>query len=134
MAPLLREADRREMVMLGYDPVPGLVDMVDRATVAWTGLVDGLPFVIGGAHVPLLLGRVAHPWMWTAAPAQKLAKYVMRFSRGFLDDLSDQYPRLETYVDPSYAGARRLLEWLGFSEEGERIISGHRLLLVGRSA
>lgn len=131
MSPHLREADRREMMALGFNPICGLIDMVERSTVAWAGVEDGMPFAMGGAHVPNLLGNVAYPWMWTAHPAERLARHVLRFSRGFLDDLRGQYGRLETYVDPEYAGARRLLRSIGFTEEGIAMVGGNRMLRMG---
>ncbi len=88
----------------------------------------------GGVHVPLLMGTVAYPWMWTAHLAQRLAKHIMRFASVFLDDLSTQYPTIETWVDPEYAGARRLLRWLGFTEVGIGNLHGNRMLIVRRDA
>lgn len=111
----LREADVREVVRLGDEPLTAVAGSWRRSPVCRAALVNGTVAAMwGAAGTPM--GFVGQPWLLTA-PACELvssltfARIYCREARGMLA----LFPKLENYVDASYDGAVRLLQLAGFT-------------------
>lgn len=81
---------------------------------AWTGVADDLPVVCAG-FLPIWEGR-AMAWALVAADA---GRHMAAIHRAALERVRGAgYRRLEAYVDPRFAAARRWVAMLGFEYEG----------------
>jgi len=81
---------------------------------AWTGIVDDRPVVCAG-FLPLWEGR-AMAWALLAFDAGRHMAAIHRAAKARMD--AANYRRLEAYVDPRWAVARRWVSMLGFQREG----------------
>lgn len=117
LAPLLREADRKEVSRAGFTPERAIKDSYERSDEVWLVNLDGKPACLMGVGRVSILGNIGAPWFlttnvmdcWTAKRA--LLKYSPQYISRFLE----RYDMLVNYVDADYAKALRWLQWLGFS-------------------
>jgi len=81
---------------------------------AWTGIAEGAPVVCAGI-MPLWAGR-GMAWACLSADA---GRHFMAIHRAAARVFAlPRYRRVEAYVDPVWAPARRWVELLGFTREG----------------
>lgn len=115
MCPHIRQADRNEvMASAGRDVEELLPECVDRAEMAWAGLVDGEVACIFGVQGASLLSETGFPWMIGTDLIEQHAKPFLRRNRKMVGVMLDRYPHLINYVDARNAKAIEWLQWLGF--------------------
>lgn len=114
LAATLREADAREMTVLGLDPRKILWNSYRRSIMRKTAFVDGeIAAMWGVAGSPL--GYTGQPYLVTGKAVLKISP--IAFSRVYRRELAEMrkiFPVLENYVDATYNGAVRMLELAGF--------------------
>lgn len=121
IAPILREADRCEILAIHADPAATVLAEAVRvssrayAAWAWRGPQDFDALALFGvAPVPghPLLGV---PWMVGARGLEDAPKTLVRHSRIWLSRISEGYRRLANWVDARNESSIRWLRWLGFT-------------------
>lgn len=116
LAPLLREADRAEVLALGRDPVEALSVSVGRSAEAWTARDDGGAIICMGGVVPAsLIGPTASPWLLGSPLVERHARTFLRETRRLVDRWSQEWPSLRNMVDARYERAHRWLRRIGFT-------------------
>lgn len=111
----LREADRREVAALGFDP-PGKAVLASfySSDVAFTGLIDGDPSMMFGVAAPLWSGT-GLVWALGTDHCTKHPKEMLLYGKKKVMELLELCPVLENYCDARYTAAHRWLEHIGFT-------------------
>lgn len=114
LAPLLRAADRDEVLALGLQPIDGLLGSLRASREAWTMRADGRVVFIIGVCPLTAIGRTGVPWLLGSdlVPAHRRAFMVE--TRRLLARAHEMFPVLRNLVDARYPQAIRWLDWLGF--------------------
>lgn len=114
MAPHLRPGDLAEIAAGGMDALGALLDGVRRSLWARAALVDGVPAAMWGVTAASFFAPAAHPWLLTTELVERHKKRFLRECRAQVAEMRAVAPVLSNLVDGRYAGACRLLRWLGF--------------------
>ena len=124
LASSLRDEDRREIESAGINPVAG-VDM------SYTGGLGNMAAWLDGDLVAcwgcggVYMGSVGRPWFLTTPTIKRLPPtLVARIYRHEVEKMQQLFPRLENWVDATYASAVRLLKMTGFTVDAPVAI-GH---------
>lgn len=67
-----------------------------------------------GVTPKTLLGDIASPWMLNAQGVERYSRYIVRYSRGYVEAMLEEFRRLENWVHAENATAIRWLQWCGF--------------------
>lgn len=114
----MREADRKEAIALGLDPLEGLYYAYTHSVYRKTALVDGKIAAMWGIGGDLF-GDVGRPYFVTGEGVYKISS--LHFSKIYTKEVKSMkqfFPYLENYVDASYEGAVRMLKIAGFELTG----------------
>jgi len=116
MAGRLRAADSAEIAAAAFmDERTALVRSVEQSMDAWTALEGGKPIAMWGVGSPGLFDQTGRIWLLTCPDVERHRKQILRQSRAFVARARGMFLVLENVVDARYAGAVRLLRWLGFT-------------------
>lgn len=115
LAPLLRVEDRAEVLALGIDPVPALLNGVVTAREAWTYRDDGRIICMAGISPLSLIGHTGVPWLLGSPLVLEHRRAFMVETRRMVARWLTLFPLLRNVVDARYEAAIRWLRWLGFS-------------------
>lgn len=110
----LREADKKEAIAAGLDPMRACVYAFKQACWRRTGLIDDQPAAIWGVRGNLL-GLVGQPYLITNTRVDLISP--LKFAKIYIKEvqvMKKMFPVLENYVDASYTGACRMLSLAGF--------------------
>lgn len=115
IAPLLREAEKKEILRYGDGSLEGSI----RRSIALSQAVllfddDGAPLCLFGLHKNLL-GSAALPWLVGTDALDRHRKFFLRNSRKWIEKQRRRYRYLYGTVDAEYEAAKRWLIWLGFT-------------------
>lgn len=114
----LREADRREVEALGFDPAGAVLWSFRASDVIRTGELDGEPAMIFGAGGGVFGEEVgAPPFIWALGTDRCFGspKQLVRQGRRFVSEMVERYGYLENYCDARYAQALNWLRRIGFT-------------------
>ena len=115
LARRMRPAERDECAALGYTPMAALECSLAFATRAWTGLVDGLPVCMFGVTAPMLLARVAEPWLLSTDGILSHRHAFLRANRPYVLEMLSLHPVLAGMVHAANTLSIRWLRWMGFA-------------------
>ena len=111
----LRQADNVEVTAaFGHSADEGLDNAVEYSERAYVMLDNGEPIIAFG--VAPYEAQKGSPWL-LATPAiedMDVAMYVLRHSRGYVDEFLVLFEELENWVHAENLVSLRWLEWLGF--------------------
>ncbi len=125
LAPLLRAEDRAEVLALGVEPVPALLNGVVTATEAWTYRADGQIICMAGISPLSLIGHTGVPWLLGSPLVVQHRRAFMVETRRMVAHWLTLFPLLRNVVDARYEAAIRWLRWLGFAiGEPFRLVNG----------
>ena len=98
IAPLLREADKRELdAMCGLSPLDALLYSIRTSKEAWIACrPDGHPLMICGVGEDQDVGI---PWMLGTDELKRYGKSLVKDGRVFVNRWTDKYGMLTNYVD-----------------------------------
>ncbi len=114
LAPLLRPEDRAEVLALGVEPVPALLNGIVTAREAWTYRDDGRIICMAGVSPLSLIGQTGVPWLLGSPLVMEHRRAFMVETRRMVARWLDWFPVLRNVVDARYDAAIRWLRWLGF--------------------
>jgi hypothetical protein len=120
----MAKADRRECEAAGLGPFRALRGSLERAVVAWTGMVDDEPVCMFGVSPVDILGGVGSPWLLGTDKVRKYAVTFLRLNKGYIARMLEIFTRLENYVDDRNEVSIRWLKWLGFTFDPEPVPYG----------
>ena len=111
----IRPADRQEIESFGYTCGKALWRSFKRSLITKTGLIDGKVGAIWGCG-GTILGYTGQPWLLTSSEVYKIPprKFVQIY-RYEIEELLQDFPKLENYVSASYDESIRLLKMVGFT-------------------
>jgi len=120
LAGRLRANDEAEVRGLGHSPKRALYRGYRNSVLCRSALIDGrcaAMWGIGIGRVPgaSLLGRVATPWLLTAADVEAVPHAYVRIGKTELAAMKALFPQLVGYVAADYAAAIRFLTMIGFT-------------------
>jgi GNAT superfamily N-acetyltransferase len=115
LAPLLRAADRAEVLALGAEPIDGLLDSLRASREAWTARADGQIICMTGVCPLTLIGSTGVPWLLGSDLVPKHGPHFLRESRRLVARWREMFPVLENRVPADYAAALRWARWMGFT-------------------
>ena len=110
----LREADRREIIALGYRPEAGLRISAEASDYAWCGLIGGVPSMIFGCTRGALSDS-GEVWALGTDNCTGHAREMLVYGRRKLREMLDIFPVLENYCDARYEASLRWLRKIGFT-------------------
>lgn len=114
LAAAMREADAREVTILGLDPRKMLWNSYRRGVIRKTAFVDGQIAAMWGC-AGSLLGHTGQPYLATGNAVNLISPIAFaRIYRREVAEMKKMFPVLENYVDATYNGAVRMLELAGF--------------------
>ena len=114
----MREDDRREIVLYGYDsPLDALMRALDRSEACWAASTDDGEVVACFGLIPgeNLVGRVGHPWLLTGPAVERHKREFLVGSRLFARWMLSMRPVLTTMIDARYTRACRWAAHIGFT-------------------
>lgn len=115
LARTMRAEDRAEVWATAHvDPRKGLEMSLSSSLYAWTWLVDGQPACMFGVSSESILSGIGKPWLLTGDLLDRQWPVFARHCRPFIRKMSDDFPKLENWVDARYRKAIRWLTWAGF--------------------
>jgi hypothetical protein len=116
LVPRLRKGDLAEIkASVGGNPEDALVLSLATSTKAWAWLYDGrVMAVFGVAGDPTRIG-VGTPWLLAAEESSKHKIFFVRNSKWLIDEMLDEFPYLENYVDCRNTPSIQWLSWCGFA-------------------
>lgn len=116
LAAHMREADREECwAWSRSDPAAALTSSLAASTMAWTGLLDGVPICMFGAAADTLFSHLAAPWLLGTDQIETIPRTFGRMSRVALGRMRTVHPTLANWSDARHARAHAWLAWLGFT-------------------
>ena len=115
LAPLLRAEDQAEVLALGVEPVPALLNGVVTAREAWTWRDDGRIICMAGVSPLSLIGQTGVPWLLGSPLVVQHRRAFMVETRRMVAHWLTLFPVLRNAVDARYDAAIRWLRWLGFT-------------------
>lgn len=126
LAGRLRAADEAEIRGLGLSPKRALYRGYRNSVLCRAALIDGVCAAMWGVaigRVPgaSLLGRVATPWLHTAAAVEAVPYAYVKIGKAEVAAMTALYPVLIGYVAASYVKAVRFLGLIGFTVDDERV-------------
>lgn len=114
LGPVIREADKNELIWLGFKPHHALYYSFKYGLYRKTGRVDNrIAGMWGVAGVPL--GLVGQPYLITSPIIEEISP--IKFAKIYKQEVEVMlkiFPILENYVDFRYKGAIRLMKIAGF--------------------
>lgn len=81
---------------------------------AWAAYVGGDVAAMFGVAPATLCSDIGRPWLLTGNRIHDHGREFLRFSRGYLDLLTDGYTELENWMYTDNPFTDRWLRWLGF--------------------
>lgn len=115
LAPNMRAIDRLECWEMGrHKPLEALVAGLNESLWSKTALIEGEPVAIFGVAPHSLLGQVASPWMLAVDGIERHARHIVRYSRGYVEGMLNDFARLENWVHAENDVSIRWLRWCGF--------------------
>lgn len=136
LAPRLRRADREEVEAAGVTPLDALLGGLDRATWAYSVVVDGeVAAIIGVSPMGLLLGEVGIPWLLGSNALLKEWRRMCKAAPEWIKHMHYYYPVLVNMVHAKNVLAVKWLRHAGFTvhEPTIRMPSGELFCLFERS-
>jgi len=116
VADRVRPADRVELYLASCEePAVTLRRSLESSTLAWTGLIDGVPVCMFGVVPGTILGDVGHPWMVGTDQLDRYPFVFLRRCKGCVLEMQAAYSTLQNYVYQENTRALQWLIWLGFS-------------------
>lgn len=115
------------------DDAPGARQVAEADVLAsrsWTGLTDGVPFVMWGLKPDSLLGGSAVVWMVGSPEVAARRVGFLRRCRAGLEECLRAYSLLRCWALADFESSIRWLRWLGFEEVGRQ----DRLLYLEKRA
>lgn len=121
----VREDDKNELwASLCHTPEQVMSEGIRISEKSYTGLVDGVPFVMFGVYRDSLLIDIGTPWLVASGDLDKIAIRFLKRCRKVLVEIFDGYDRLENYVDARNVRAIEWLKFMGFEFAEEPEIYG----------
>lgn len=127
LLPRLREADHKEVISLGTDPLAGLLAGVRQGREAWTARVDGEIICMTGVVPLTAIGPTGIPWLLGSDLVGANAKHFLRESRRLVARWQEMFPVLRNIVDDRYTAAIRWLRWLDFRISDPVLVGPNRM-------
>lgn len=122
----LRAADKLEVFRMAQgDAVSVLRRTIETSDIAVVFEKDGVPLGAAGICSTLDIG---HPWLVGTHTLSKNPKSFLKKTRVWLEETRPNYLILNNFVDASYTGALRWLEWLGFTIHPPEMMGASRSL------
>jgi len=116
VADCLRPADRQEIWAATLaTPHEALDISLSFSTLAWTGLIDGVPFVMFGVAAASPWCRHGIPWLLSGPQIEIHRTAALRLCRRYIKEIAEQHPILANFVDARNRTSIRWLKWLGFT-------------------
>lgn len=111
----IRPLDKQEIESYGYSCARGLWRSFKRSLITKTGLIDGKVGAIWGCG-GTLLGDVGQPWLLTSCEVYKISpRKFVKIYRYEVEEMLNDFPKLENYVSDGYDESIRLLKMVGFT-------------------
>ena len=111
----VREADRQELWDYALlKPEEALHTSLKSSTLAWTGLVDGIPLCMFGVGPFSMLTDSGFPWMIGTKNLDQYAMTFLRRNKKMVHVMLKYYSRLGNWVSMENTVAIQWLKWLGF--------------------
>ena len=114
VAEQLRDADRAEVLAVGFRPEAGLRLSVAASDCVWCGLIGGVPSMIFGCSRGLL-SEHGEVWALGTDNCTRHPREMLIYGRKVLRMLLDVFPVLENYCDVRYEKSLRWLRKIGFT-------------------
>jgi hypothetical protein len=125
VADQVRDADRAEFVAQWRSPSSVLTEALQISTIAWTGMIDGVPLcMFGVAPVGFLMPGYGRPWMVGTHRLDRHARLFLRHCRHQVAVMHNHFPVLVNCVAAANTRAIRWLRWLGFQVDDNPIPIG----------
>lgn len=112
----IREADREELRLLGWEPGRVLRLSLAASFIAWTGTVNGVPICMFGVAPGGFIGE-GRPWMIGARDLDRHAMIFLRRCKGQVEEMLSITSLMVNYVHTENRRAIQWLRWLGFEIE-----------------
>lgn len=115
MEQVLRDQDRREIEITGYNVANALAASYQHALLKRTAFVDGeIAAMWGVCGIPLSM--VGQPYLVTSQAVENVSPLTFaRYYKREIPEMLRLFPVLENYVDADYDGAIRMLKIAGFT-------------------
>ena len=122
----MREADKAEVwASHKHSTAEALTASFAASTVAFTGLVDGVPAAMWGVGgTGSFLQLIGSPWLLGTPDAVKNARFFLKVNRLHIQYFQQLYPRLQNYVHMGNTTSIKWLKWCGFTVEKEPVEFG----------
>lgn len=124
VAARVRQADRVELHLAACElPEETLQRALAASSLAWTGMIDGVPVCMFGVSPGVILGDVGHPWMVGTDLVDRYPRTFLRRCKGCVKEMLAAYSTLENFAHEENTRALQWLIWLGFkvAMPGERM-------------
>lgn len=135
LAPRLREADRVEVLAAGVQPLDALLGGLERATWAYSIVVDGeVAAILGVAPMGALLGDSGIPWLLGSDLALRHWRRLCKSGPFWIERMHESYAHLVNMVHARNVLAIKWLRYAGFVVHEETITmpSGEQFLIFER--
>lgn len=127
LIPRLRDADRREVLAFGQEPLQALLESLSQSSEAYTVRAGGEMMCMTGVCPMTAIGQTGVPWLLGTDLVRQHARYFMAQSRRLISRWLAIFPVLENRVPTDYAETLRWARWLGFKVEAGQPFSTIRL-------
>lgn len=125
LAPLLRAADRAEVLALGVDPVDGLLESLRSSQEAFTArAADGRIICMAGVCPASLTGPTGVPWLLGSDLVPVYRRAFMIETRAMIGHWLTLFPVLRNRIPADYEQTVRWARWLGFAVTGTELVNG----------
>ena len=115
LAPRLRKGDLAEIkAASGLEPEDALVLSLAMAPKSWAWLYRGRVMAIFGVGPHPYKAGVGIPWLLGTKAAERHKMFFLRNSRRIIDEMLDEFPVMENYVDARNTTSIQWLHWCGF--------------------
>lgn len=115
LVPRLRKGDVAEIkAASGLAPEDALVLSLAMSPKSWAWLHKGKVMAVFGVTPHPLKNGVGIPWMLAARSVERHKHYFVRNSRRYIEQMHEECPVLENYVDCRNTASIQWLHWCGF--------------------
>ena len=111
----VREVNLEEAVAKGFNPAAIMSSTLARSRAHWTGRVGSELVAVWGVEAETLLSRDGFLWLCTTHAIIKHQFVFIKYSKKFIQKISEEFDLLWGVVDDDFDDSKRWLRWLGFT-------------------
>jgi len=125
----MRAYDKLECAVAGLTPQQALEEGVAGSDWAVTAEVDEVPVCMFGVRASDdLLSDQGHPWMLCVDGIEAHVRHLVRYTRGYLEAMGEEFQTLSNLVHADNVNAIRFIRWCGFQLGAPVTVKGEAFL------